>query len=416
MTNTFYRLSTLGLMTTLGMCINGCGGGSSATTKTSAGAAIAVTFGGTFAPVAVASQIGTDAWSTATLQAGTLNLTLPHGTTNYGIAYVCGTGAYPLEYVIYASVADGSTYTVSCPSQTTTMGIATGTVDASIIPGAANVEIIGLWGPATGVTGASGSFNASMAAANQDIAFVALNSSNYILAVHIVRNQAVPGSINNGNPIVFLASDALSLQPFMVTNAPVGFLPVPPAFAAGYVTANGTFISLFDSTAGTYPTISLAESQPADYYLFTVSDANLAIAQSSYTSLTTSTAGAVTLSLPAPLAYSAPVPAAFPSFNLSYTGFADDTSISYWAELLWGTPPSSIYTITVTATAAYQNGTPTLAVPNLSGLSGFFPGASSGSQVNWIARVYGGTSQWYVPTPVNGSMSYVGVSNSFVVP
>jgi hypothetical protein len=397
------------------MCISGCGGGSSGG-PTPAELVISISFGGTAVPRAVAAQIGTNSWKTAALQGGTLGLTLPSGTTNYGIAYVCGTEAYNFEYVIYATVQDGSPLQLNCSTVPTSTGVATGMVNASNIPGTAKVEIIGLLG-STGISvpGASGSFSADMATGSQDIAFAALDSRNYMLAVHIVRSQTVPGIINSGNPITFLASDALGLQPYSVVNLPAGFPPLP-AFAAGYMTANGTFISLLSSTTAHYPTISSAESQPGDYYAFAANDVNQAITQSIGTSLTTSTAGAIDLSLSEPLAYSAPTPAAFPSFNLTYAGFANDIAVSYWAEILWAVPSISQYTITVTATAAYQNSSTMLAVPDLSGLGGFLPSPNSGTMIGWRAGVYGGTYQWYAPTPANGSLSFVSIGNSFVVP
>jgi hypothetical protein len=410
------RATLLCLMIVVTMYDSGCGGGSSSSggSTTSPGVRIAVTFGGGVAPQAVASQIGANSWSIASLQGQTLNLTLPDGTSKYGIAYVCGTGQYISEYVAYATPRDGSSYTVSC-YQTPPLGVVNGTVDASVIPGAAGVEIVGLLG-STGTTFAvSGPFNTSMATGLQDIAFVALNAKNEVLAVHIVRSQAVPGVVNGGNAIAFLATDAVSLQSFAVTAPPAGFAPLP-AFSAAYTTANGTSIDLFSTSAGHYLVIPSTQSQPGDYYFFTANDSNFAPGQAIYTSLTTPIAGAIKLALPAPLTYSAPTPAAFPNFNLAYTGFAGDAAVFARAQVLWAIPPAAQSAITVTATEAYQDGSTMLAIPNLTGLSGFLPSASSGTAVGWQGGVYGGSYAWYAPTPVNGSLSFAVNGNTFVAP
>jgi hypothetical protein len=410
------RVTALCLTIIVTMCNGGCGGGSSSSgsSTTSPGVGIAVTFGGNVAPLAVASQIGANSWSIARLQGQTLNLTLPDGASKYGIAYVCGTGQYISEYVAYATPQDGSSYTLSC-YQPPPMGVATGTVDASVIPGTTGVEIVGLLGSTGATFPVSGPFNTNMATGTQDIAFVALNASNSVLAVHIVRSQTVPGVVNDGDTITFLAADAVNLQSFSVSAAPAGFAP-PPAFSAAYVTASGTSIDLFSTSAGHYLLIPSTQSQPGDYYFFTSSDSNQAPGQLIYSSLTIPTPGAVTLTLPPPLTYSAPTPAAFPNFNLAYTGFAGDSGVFDRAQILWATPPAAQSTITVTATAAYQNGSTVLAVPDLTGLSGFLPSAGSGTAVAWQAGVYSGSYRWYAPTPVNGSLSFATNGNTFVAP
>jgi hypothetical protein len=92
-------------------------------------------------------------------------------------------------------------------------------------------------------------------------------------------------------------------------------------------------------------------------------------------SQTTTAAVPITLTLPAPMPFSAPAAAAFPIFSMNYSDLSASNSVSYSASITWNA--SDIYyiiddrTITVTATSVFQNGADTLAIPDLTMLSGF---------------------------------------------
>jgi hypothetical protein len=81
------RTGALVLM--LVICFSVCGGGSASSPIPSAGTPITVSFSTASPPSAVAEQIGSGAWATASLQGCALHLILPPGTTRYAIAYVC---------------------------------------------------------------------------------------------------------------------------------------------------------------------------------------------------------------------------------------------------------------------------------------------------------------------------------------
>ncbi len=78
--------------------------------------------------------------------------------------------------------------------------------------------------------------------------------------------------------------------------------------------------------------------------------------------------------------------------------------------------PSTLYELTVTATAAYQNGAASLAIPNLTSLSGFLATASSGTTVYWRVTVYGGTYPSYIPVPSSGTLLSADTNGTYTEP
>jgi hypothetical protein len=319
------------------------------------------------------------------------------------------------ESIILATVQDGTTYQVNCPAAASSNGTATGAVDASAIAGTANIEILGLSGFAV-VTGATGSFSLTTESGTQDVAFVALDGSNNTLAVHILPGQTIPGAMNNGATVSFLASDVVTPQTITVTGIPAGFTG---GTQASYVTANGTYIGLPTGAAGQYLTIpTSAQLQTGDYYIIDGYASEAATFQGvDYTTRTT-TPSALAVTLPAAFTSGAPTPAALPSFDVSYSGFTGLTDVADYGEIAWYTSaPATEIIIDVTATAAYQNGATTLAIPDLSAISGFLASPASGTTVYWGDGVLGGTYQVYTPQPTSGTLSSAYYNNdTFIVP
>ena len=215
----------------------GCGGSTSTVSGTPPGnTSVSYNFtGGT--PTAAAVQVGAGSFAAATLQSGALSVTIPDGTTNYSVAYVCppipGFGnTVTSEFVIQASTADGTSFNVSCQGSTATTGALTGSVDATAIPGAANVQIRGNLGYGTAVGASNGLFNVSLPTGTNDVALIVMDGSPQpnVLAVKILRSQTVPGAVNNGTVVTFQASDLTTSQPLSVTNVPAGFV-MPPSGA-----------------------------------------------------------------------------------------------------------------------------------------------------------------------------------------
>lgn len=180
---------------------SGCGGG---TTSPPAGTGITVSFPGV-APAAVAEQIGTGAWTATSLQDKQLTVTLPEGETRYAVAYVCApNGVVNSEFVAQATTQDSAPPIALCSPGLPPTGSVTGSVDASAIPGTSSVSISGPRGGGL-VSGVKGAFKFPAEKGTDDIAVVAADASLRILAVKIVRSQAVPGTVNGGNAVVLTA-------------------------------------------------------------------------------------------------------------------------------------------------------------------------------------------------------------------
>ena len=409
---------------------NGCGGGSTPPQPT--GTTVNVSFkGGT--PLGLAEQIGSGTWAAASLQSGQLTLIIPQGETRYAFAYACPSdGLFNSESVIEVTTQDPlpsgfcASPRLGPPPPPPKEGYVTGSVDASAIPGISSVLIYGLLGFGS-VAGTTGMFNVQTPLqGTHDIAFVAVDASQKILAVKILRSQTVPGAVNGGKTVTLAAGDETKYQTISVTNAPPGFSAA--VLNADYETGGGVSLpvvpsSFFGPTQSQYAVVPASEAQAADEYRFSAADISLQPPPTKCVdqffgkryisaSLSTASASAVTLPLPPPLAYSPPTPAAFPSFDLTYTGFAGDSKVNYSARLDWGvtgtvTPRTQV---TASATTAYLNGVPNLTIPDLTSLTGFFAPPRSGSMVSWNATVY----QYALPAA--GSLASVANSGCYVEP
>lgn len=397
---------------------SGCGGGSSGSGGTTpTGTPVTVTFAGG-APLAVAEQIGTGAWATATAPGGQLTLSVPTGTTTYAIAYVCptwqGMGPVNQEFVIEATTTDNTTYAVTC-FQNPSTGTATGVASGSAIPGATQLDIVGKDGYGTSLGSTFGQFSGSMPTGSNDVSVVARDASFDALGVKIVRAQTVPGAINGGSSITLAASDATTLQSIAVSNIPSGFNS-SPAVSAQYITSGGTSFGLMGNTNATqYAVVPSTEAASGDYYSFSANTADTATQQSVFAFETTTSAGAMNLQMPTSLPYAAPTPAALPSFTLNYAGFSGASAVSDSITIEWSVN-STLYETTVTATSAFLNGATALSVPDLTSLTGFFPSAASGTNIYWLADVYGGTYQWFEPTPTGATLALAQNSGQFTEP
>ena len=379
------------------------------------GTTINVTFTGPV-PVGIAERIGTANWAEVAVPTDPqLSFTIPNGTTDYAIAYICPNSFDPSsphlsrydEYVFEATISDPTTYTLNCIAPYVVPStFATGSVDASAIPNTAGVWIYPGFG---GVSGSVGTFSDRVLPGTYDFAALAVDTAGKILGVKFARAQTVPGAVNDGNPIKFLASDAATVQSISVTNDLWGGPPLG-GVTADFTTGSGTSFNLMVSP-NSYSVVPSSEAQSGDYYTFGASDTNPAIGQAIGTTQTATNASAVTLAMPAPMAYSAPVPSTFPNFNIDYSGFPVHT---YTASISWVVrdpdfEDASEFSITTAATASLQNGATTLAIPDLSSLSGFVGAATSGTTIDWSTSLSSGTTS-------SGSSSWVQNSGTYVVP
>jgi hypothetical protein len=368
----------------------GSGGGNPTTvTFTFTGSANSV------APVVVATQIGTGSYTLATLTSGKLTIEIPHGETNFSVAYLCPstsglTSPQNLEYIREASTLDGTSFSGNCLQQSTPQsGVATLQVNAAAIPGAAWVN---LGNSAMQWSGSALDFSVPMAVGTYDIPVsVAKEQAPYdnYLAVRILRTQTVPGALNSGAPVVFGTGDEVVPQTITYNNVPTGYSVSSPLVL--YQTAGGASIILdLNGPAGQYLAMPSAASQSGDYYLISASAQSLAGNQnlgggtSVGVETFTSTGGPQTFTFPAAWSYPGPTAAALPTFNFVYSGFSGLSNVSQAASITWYLGTGYLNQISMTATANYQNGSTSITIPDLSGLSGFLTSPASGT-IYWTA-------------------------------
>jgi hypothetical protein len=411
------------------MIAAGCGGGQNAMTSPTPtptpviSNTVAVTFLAPM-PVAVAEQIGAGNWTSASLPgSGVLTVGLPSGTTRYGIAFLCTRTASgsPVnnEWIIEADLRDGSAYSLQMcnPNSpvTPTTGNISGSVDATAISGTFSLDIFLQGSGAIFENATTASFNTTVPTGTADLYAVAYDNTATILAMKILRSQTVPGTANGGNTITLTASDAVTLQPISVVNAPSGGFSAPQTNPPpAYVSAHGGFqvgIGFVDSTK--YAVVSAADAQSGDYYTFNATSGTASQIVSTQQFQTTN--GPVTLTLPAPWSPVSPAPAAFPTFTFDYTGFSGQAVVVDSAGILWG---AGFNAIGIYSTANHQNGATALSIPDLTSIPGFSAIVPSGT-INWGATTWGGTTQPYlnsVAPPIPQTLSSVVGLGSYTIP
>jgi hypothetical protein len=409
----------------------GSGGGNNSTTVT-----FTIT-GGT--PAAVATKIGSGSFAAATLTAGKLTLSLPSGTTNFAVAFACpavslrptSQAQEAIENVFQASTLDGTSFSQSCPTApgTGTTGTLTGSVDASAIPVASFLDINagnGTGQSSTTLGSSSGSFSLAAPAGTDRVEVAAYSSVQVsvsngffetisLVAAKSFSSQTVPGALNGGNTVVFSAADETTLEPLTYSSVPSGY--GAPSTLVGYeMGGQGAFLIASFATSG-YPVLPAGATQSGDSYVFTASAQNTSNAIERVV-VTTTSASAVPESFAFPTAwsYAGPTPAALPSFDLSYTGFSGKTDVHNGVGMTWVTGSTTENLVAVTATENYLNGSTTLAVPDLSNLTGFIAPPASGTDVVWTAEISQGSSSSGQSSGSNGTVTTVLNTGHYKVP
>jgi hypothetical protein len=398
-----------------GGCGSNCGGGGGKPTV------VTYTFTGT-TPTAVATKIGSGAYTQATLASGNLSISLPSGTTNYSVAWVCpplvGAGLpawqdFASENVIEATVQDGTLFSQSCQVPFPAFGTATVQVNASAIAGGETVALIA--GDDSGYAGnpwSSSTLNLSgqFDAGTYDVFVVVEDAAANMLAVKTLRNQTIPGVLNGGNTVVFQASDLTAPQMLTINNVPPGFFVT--GSSVDYETSppgNALILNVSAGLLTQYTALSSGAMQSGDYYKFDASAGGVSALNSSVSDyvaveIHSSTAAPETMNLPAPWPYAGPTAAALPTFTFSYAGFSGMTDIEQEATIDWSQGNTSEQ-IQMTATANYQNGATSMTIPDLSGLTGFLAPAPSGTKVGWSASISQGFA--LLASPTNGTLPSV---------
>ncbi len=435
------RSAILALSAATLLTLAGCGGGSSSNSGgggTGGGGGnqpttITLTFVGS-APTAVATQIGTGAYTAASLSSGKLTVAVPYGTTNYSVAYICPPSTVfqpPVNYygivVWQGSTQDGSAQSTSCDNgagsfptgnlavsinasavtDSSTMTIATynnsGSSSAYLY---SNVENIGLPAP-TGT----------------DRVEVFINDPNYqVIAAKSFPNQIVPGSLNGGNPVTLSAADQVTHQPISYSSLPSGYsqpLTVASIFLALSNTdsvAFSTGYTLNDGNISQYAALPSTGLAQGDFYkVDSTASSQSDTSQFVRAVQTLSAAAPVTVVFPAPLVATAPTPAAWPTLSVAYTGFSG-SDVYKTAGVQWAPNASNNYDIYIVSSATHQNGSNSIAIPDLSGITGFPSAPPSGTTINWSVSAVQSPVSLLAPSPANITLTQVGDGGSYIVP
>jgi hypothetical protein len=388
----------------------GCGGGGGTTTPpnppSSVGTTMSVVFTGTSQPTAVAVAIGTGAFNKQTLASGRLSFTLPTGTSTFQLAYHCPIvslfGLADYEYVIDANKSDGTSLSLACSGGTVTTSTESVTADATAIASATNIAVRGTLGYGGSISSASGTASMTFNNGANDIAALALTSTNALAAVKIIRAQVIPGTVA---PITFAATDATTTATMTVAGIVAGFSPTP-AYNISYQTVNGTYFELNASGTPTFAVVPVADTAAGDAYVFETNDVDLATNQHIGATVYTGTGGPVTVTLPAPWTYTGPTAAQYPTFTFAYSGFPSSGVVTDSGILGWSENATTEAGIYVYATPAYLAGATTVSVPNLSSLTGFLASPASGTAVSATAEIDDQSALTYLQVPQSTGNEY----------
>lgn len=405
--------------------IIGCGGGGVAgppAAATPSSVSVTVTFTGVSPTgvLKVALQTGSGPFIGQTLQNGQLTFTLPSMTSKYSLSWNCADEHNTTDIVLDATPLDGTQYVLDCrtgisPALPSGGVMASGSLDATAIPGTSTVSVFGKQGNTQGFQ-TTAAFGLSVQPGLNDIAIVPIDASFNALAVKILHNQTIPGPINGGNTIVLGAGDQVANEPLTVNNIPAGF-PTSPPVTVSFQTVNGTAFQMTSTATTQYPAVPAASIQSGDSYIFSTQSSGTS--QSVGITQSNTSGGAVTLTLPQPWNYSGPAPADVPTFTFNYPGTSGLGTVTELAILSTTAPPpiSSSFSLAVLATPSYQNGANTITMPDFTGGSGgFFP---SGTNVMWTGVIIAanGPLVHFLPSlPLNGSIITVQTFGNFTVP
>jgi hypothetical protein len=398
--------------------IAGCGGSSGGAPPGGGGGGNPTTVTYTFTgatPTVVAAKIGAGAYTQATLQSGKLTITIPSGTTNYSVAFLCPGYAYDSsstansEQVIQASALDGTSFSENC-YEAPVDGSDTVQVDAAAIPEASFVQVGDELLPWSSNTI---DFSGGLPTGTHDIPILVTNNDILPIAAKILRNQVVPGALNNGDTVDFSATDELVPQSVTYGIFPSGFTAV--TLLASYETANGAIITLSYANALGYPAMPLAAYQSGDYYFFyAVTYGAPNPGESVGIEDFTSSGGPQSFTFPAAWSYAGPTAAALPAFSYDYSGFSGMADVSLGADLQWTLGTSVQNIIDVRTSQNYLGGSTSVATPDLSAVPGFLAPAPSGSTVDWVAFITQGNP--FLTTTPNGTQEFVQNGGTYTAP
>lgn len=435
---TFRQLLNLAAVPVIAL-VAGCGGGSGSGGTGGGGVnnptSVTITFKGA-TPTTVAAKIGAGSFTAQTVNSGVLTLSIPSGTANFAVAFVCPLQTLTLansqeqqivQVVLEASTIDGNAFTGGCPGtpsagQTGSLAV---NVDASAIPGASVLTVNAQNGNfvASGIAetptanfsfkAPSGNDRVEVFAFSQQLQGAGVNIN--LVAARNLANQTVPGSLNGGNAVVLGPADRTTSEPIAYSGIPSNYSAPTTLVSFNMGGTGGIFAT--EAATGQYAALPAAAVEAGDFYSFSATAHNSTNpGEAVFVDTTLDSAGPVAIAFPSAWTYAGPAPAALPTFSYNYAGFSGKSGIIYSAILSWSPAGLQQNLYEVSATANYQNGATTLAVPDLSGLAGFLQSPASGTSLFWGAFVEQNSWPAFQPMPTGGTSTVVTNSGTFTVP
>jgi hypothetical protein len=389
----------MGLAVGLAGVVTGCASVNSTSATSSAGpTTVTVSFAGAL-PTAVATKIGSGAFTAATLDGATVSLELPSGTTDFAVAYVCpvetyytgGSGSsgtisnsYPstsiatrselsragqiaarqngsllrprlkpldsvdgffsqtTQVVLEASTLDGSSFTTSCDNSggvSISNNALTGQIDLSSVPGFEELDAMGV----DQSTGAYSYYQGVSVYADGSFTLgPPTGSDRIILTVETMEGDGADYVKSLSGQTAPGALNGGNAVVFSAADA-VSHQPIRYSLPAGcstpstteYLAPAGTQGEIWLSSAAAQYPVLPAPAREAGDY--TLLESNVAGCNLVMTVETSSTTGGpITVSFPAVWNYAGPTAAALPTFaNLGYTGFSGSGAQAVTVETDW---------------------------------------------------------------------------------
>ena len=403
----------------LSACLAACGGSSSGGGNhltTTPPTPVTLTVSGA-APMVAATQIAGGSWSALTMSGSTATFNVPSPSAEYAVAVMCPAptaGGVQIEAVIEALASDTTSPTIYCPpANAVTMTV---NFDVSAVPGAVDAavavgtDISAYW---TGPTSAANVQNVVTGTQDIGVAAYGPTPTTAPYGVQIQRGVDVTGA-----PITVPAmstSDETGSATITVNGIPSGY---SNQISAYYVTASGATIPINGINVPNYALIAAGDTQSGDFYSVQSAavDPTGTIVVEQAQSFASGTN--VTLALPAPMSYSGPSAAQYPTFDATYSGFTGSGKTGWIAALDWpSTSPTS--GILVYATSAFL-GSNSVAIPDLSSVSGFIAPAASSTQVQWSLVAFQQSSLYFAfdvfATPSSETAQYAITGGVFTEP
>lgn len=405
------KLSACGLGLTL---LAGCGGGGSSSgggggTGGGSPTIVTVKFVGV-APTAIATKVGSGTLTAATLSSGAVSLTVPSGTSTFAVAYLCpteelgGSGITYLspEFLMEATIADGTSYTIQCRSVPTAgqSGMLTGTVDATGVAAPAYYSLIVqamngnyVSDQQIGAQSASVNLAAPEGSDRIDIGFYDFTPVGYqtrvlLMAAKTFQNQQVPGQLDSGNTVTLTAADVPTYEPISFSG--LGSGAATPVLIGDFQPTGQVFgMELVYGDATEYPVLPAGVTRGGGSYNIEGTAYDSSCGCTLIAASAIAQPAPLTLAFPNTWSYAGPATAAFPTMNFSsYAGLSGQPGLSYSAAIYWNTGTSTEREIEVDASANYVGSSLSLTVPDLSSLAGFWGAPASGTTEFWTASVF----------------------------